>query len=295
MIWEFIAAEKATFPIVFMCAEFGVSRQGYYAWERRVAAGGSAQALADADLTERIGVIFARHRGRYGSPRIRAELAHEGIHVAGKRVARLMVAAGLVARCGRQRTTTRTTEADPGASPAPNLLDRRFDQAVPDAVWVTDVTYIWTDEGFVYLAAIIDCCTRMVVGWSTADHLRTELCTAALQDAVAKHRPGPGLMHHSDRGCQYTSHDYRKALADLGFVQSMSRKGNCWDNAVAESFFSTLKLELIYEKYWSGKAELDAALFEYIEVYYNRERLHSTLDYSTPSGYREAHKSGVAA
>ena len=295
MIWEFIAAEKASFPIVFMCAEFGVSRQGYYAWERRAAAGGSAQALADADLTERIRVIFAQNRGRYGSPRIRAELAHEGFHVAGKRVARLMVAAGLVARCGRQRTTTRTTEADPGASPAPNLLDRRFDQPVPDAVWVTDVTYIWTDEGFVYLAAIIDCCTRMVVGWSTADHLRTELCTTALQDAVAKHRPGPGLMHHSDRGCQYTSHDYRKALSDLGFVQSMSRKGNCWDNAVAESFFSTLKLELIYEKYWSGKAEVDAALFEYIEVYYNRERLHSTLDFSTPSDYREAHKSGVAA
>lgn len=295
MIWEFIAAEKACFPIVFMCAEFGVSRQGYYAWERRTAAGGSARVVADAELTDRIRVIFKRSRGRYGSPRIRVQLANEGTHVATKRVARLMVAAGLVARCGRRRTTTRTTQADPAALPAPNLLNREFDQAVPDAAWVTDVTYIWTDQGFVYLAAIIDCCTRMVVGWSTADHLRTELCTAALDDAVAKHRPGPGLVHHSDRGCQYTSHDYRKALSDLKFVQSMSRKGNCWDNAVAESFFSTLKLELIYEKDWSGKAQLDAALFEYIEVFYNRERLHSTLDYSTPSGYREAHKSGIAA
>ncbi|MCA1705249.1 MAG: IS3 family transposase [Actinobacteria bacterium] len=295
MIWEFIAAEKANFPIVFMCAEFKVSRQGYYAWERRAAGGGSRRAVANAELTDRIRAIFARRRGRYGSPRIRAELAADGIHVAAKRVARLMAEAGLVARCGRRRTTTRTTQADPAAVPAPNVLDRQFDQAVPDAAWVTDVTYIWTDEGFVYLAAIIDCCTRMVVGWSTADHLRTELCTAALEDAVAKHRPGPGLIHHSDRGCQYTSHDYRRALTDLKFVQSMSRKGNCWDNAVAESFFSTLKLELIYEQDWTGKAELDAALFEYIEVFYNRERLHSTLDYSTPDGYRDAHKRGIAA
>lgn len=146
------------------------------------------------------GDLREQSRGRYGSPRIQVQLANEGTHVATKRVVRLMVAAGLVARCGRRRTTTRTTQADPAAVPSPNVLNRQFDQAVPDAAWVTDVTYIWTYQGFVYLAAIIDCCTRMVVGWSTADHLRTELCTAALADAIAKHR-GPGLIHHSDRGC----------------------------------------------------------------------------------------------
>lgn len=295
MIWLFIDAEKANFPIEFMCAEFEVSRQGFYQWRKRTRAGGSRRALADAELTERIRVMFFFKRRRYGAPRIREQLAREGVHVAEKRVARLMVEAGLVARCGRRRHVISTTLADPASAPSPNLVNRQFDPAWPEHTWVTDITYIWTDEGFVYLAAILDCCTRMVVGWSVADHMRTELCLAALDDAVGKYPPPAGLVHHSDRGSQYSSHDYRKALTGHGFVQSMSRKGNCWDNAVAESFFSTVKLELIYDKSWSGLAEVKAALFEYIEIFYNRERLHSSLDYSTPSDYREAHKSGQAA
>ena len=166
------------------------------------------------------------------------------------------------------------------------MLNRDFSPAAPNQAWVTDITYLRSGEGFLFLAAIIDCYSRMVVGWAVADHLRTELCLAALDDAVARRQPEPGLIHHSDQGCQYTSFDYRRRLADLGMTQSMSRVGNCWDNAVAESFFSTLKLELIYtRREWETHADLKAALFEYIEVFYNRQRLHSTLDYCTPFEY----------
>jgi putative transposase len=266
-----------------------VSRQGYAAWRRRQARPGRRE-LDDAALLAEIAAVFDESRGRYGSPRVHAELARRGVVAGRHRVARLMADNGLVGRSGRRRNAPRTTVADPAAAPAANLVARDFSPAGPDQLWATDVTYLRTSQGFLYLAAIIDCYSRMVVGWAVADHLRTELCLAALDDAVARRNPAPGLVHHSDRGCQYTSYAYRERLAGLGMTQSMSRKGNCWDNAVAESFFSTVKLEMVYGTDWADHAELQAALFEYIEVFYNRQRLHSTLDYNTPSDYDQAHQ-----
>jgi transposase InsO family protein len=291
----FIDAEKANFPIVFMCREFGVTRQGYAAWRRRQAAGPSDRDATEAALVEEIAEIYTWSQGRYGAPRVWRELRRRGRPVGRHRVAGLMAANGLVGRSGRRRGNPRTTVADPAAAAAPNIVARNFNPDAPNELWVTDVTYLRTDAGFVFLAAIIDCYSRMVVGWATATHLRTELCLAALDDAVARRRPRRGLVHHSDRGCQYTSHDYRQRLHELGVTQSMSRTGNCWDNAVAESFFSTLKLELIYNHDWASHAELEATLFEYIEVFYNRQRLHSTIDYNTPYEYDQSHQTTQVA
>lgn len=276
-----------------MCAHFGVTRQGYAAWRRRQAAP-SARHTSDAALLEEIVAVYTWSGGRYGAPRVWRELSRRGVTAGRHRVARLMADNGLVGRPGRRRATPRTTTADPAAAASPNLVARDFTPAGPDQLWVTDVTYLRTGQGFLFLAAIIDCYSRLVVGWAVADHLRTELCTAALDDAVARRRPGPGLVHHSDRGCQYTSHTYRERLSELGIVQSMSRTGNCWDNAVAESFFSTLKLELVYNNDWAGHTELELALFEYIEIFYNRERLHSTIDYMTPYEYDQTRQTAQA-
>jgi putative transposase len=267
-----------------MCAELGVSRQGYYAWRARRRAPASLREVQTGALTDEIQAIYVDHRGRYGAPRVWVELRRRGWVVGVNRVARIMADLGLQGRSGR-RPVPRTTIADPDAAPAPNRLERDFRPDAPDRTWVTDITYVKTAEGWCYLAAIVDCYSRLVVGWSLAGHMRTELCVDALVDAVTRRRPGPGLVHHSDRGCQYTSHDYQKLLRDNGMICSMSRKANCWDNAVAESFWATLKRELTDDMLWESKAELEAALFEYIEVYYNRKRLHSSLDYKTPEEY----------
>ena len=277
-----------------MCRELGVSRQGFAAWQRRQGAP-TARQVADVDLTDVINDIYIGSRRTYGSPRVHRELRRRGYRVGHNRVARLMAAAGLVGRPGRRPRRPRTTVADPTATASPNVLARDFQPAGPDQTWVTDITYLRTEEGFLFLAAIIDCYSRMVVGWAVAPHLRTELALEALNDAVARRRPRPGLVHHSDRGCQYTSGDYRQRLEQLRFTQSMSRTGNCYDNAVAESFFSTLKLELIYTQQWATHHELTAALFDYIEVFYNRQRLHSTIDYCTPIEYDRAHTRQIAA
>ncbi len=270
----------------------GVSRQGYYAWRSRRARPPSERETETEALTAAIVEVHAEHRGRYGAPRIWVELRRTGWRVGMNRVARILAELGLQGRCGR-RATPRTTIADPAAAPAANHLGRRFDPDAPDQVWVTDITYLATAQGWCYLAAIVDCYSRMVVGWSLADHMRTELCSEALADALARRRPGPGLTHHSDRGTQYTSHDYQKLLADNHITCSMSRKGNCWDNAVAESFWATVKRELTDDVEWQSKDELEAALFEYIEVYYNRRRLHSSIDYQIPEEYDRAY--GVTA
>jgi putative transposase len=267
-----------------MCRFFDLSRQGYAAWKRRQAAGPGPREQSDAELLEAIVAIYTASHGRYGAPRVYAQLRRDGWQVGHNRVAALMAANDLAGRHGRP-PSVRTTIADPAAAAAPNIVARDFTPAGPDRTWVTDITYIHSGEGFLFLAAIIDCYSRMVVGWAVADHLRTELCLDALDHAVTRRHPEPGLVHHSDRGCQYTSWDYRDRLGQLGMTQSMSRTGNCWDNAVAESFFSTLKLELIYTKEWKSHDELRAALFEYIEVFYNRQRLHSTIDYCTPFEY----------
>jgi putative transposase len=271
-------AEKAPFKIAPMCRLLAVSRQGYYAYVRSL---DSPRIAAEAALCERIAKIHAESRGTYGSPKVLEQLRRRGERVGKRRVERIMRGAGIVGtKRGRHKTTTRANPAHPVA---PNVLKRDFTATRPDERWVTDITYIWTDEGWCYLAAILDLYSRAIVGWQLSSSLSTELPIAALSQALSRRRPSVGLLHHSDRGCQYTSCDYRRVLAQRGIVVSMSRRGNCWDNAVAESFFATLKAELIYRRRWSTRLELRDALFDYIETFYNRRRLHSALAYRTPA------------
>lgn len=289
-----MSAEKANFPIRLMADVLGVTRQGYYAWAARRSAPPGPRAASDQVLRAEIVAIFVEHRGRYGVPRVHAELGRRGWHVGRNRVARLMVADGLAGRCGRRRQP-RTTIADPAATPAPNLVNRDFAPNRPNATWVTDITYLPAETGWCYLAAIIDCHSREVVGWALDDHMRITLCSEALADALARRAPGTGLVHHSDRGSQYTSTTYQQQLRAALIDCSMSRKGNCWDNAVAESFWATIKRELIDEQQWHSKHDLTIAVFEYIEVYYNRKRLHSSLDYRTPEEYSLLHQTPFQA
>ncbi len=273
-----MTAEKAPFPIARMCRIFDVTRQGYYGYVRSLS---SPRIARDAALRERIAAIHAESGGRYGSPKVRRELRRRGERVSKRRVERIMRGAGIVGtQRRRHKTTTRANAAHPVE---PNVLDRQFNATRPDQRWVTDITYIWTDEGWAYLAAILDLYSRSIVGWALSASLSTDLPLAALNMALRRRTPGRELLHHSDRGCQYTSAAYRDELAARGITVSMSRRGNCWDNAVAESFFATLKSELIYPTRWSSRAVLRASLFEYLETFYNRRRLHSALDYRTPA------------
>jgi putative transposase len=236
-------------------------------------------------------------RGVCGAPRIHAELQARGRRHGRKRVARLMRQGGL-AGCHRRRRRPRTTVADPAATPAPNLVQRHFDPLAPDRLWLADITYIPTEEGWLYLAAVLDAFSRRAVGWAMADHLRTELVLDALELALRQRRPAAGLVHHSDRGCQYTSLAFGRRLAESGLVPSMSRTANCFDNAVAESFFATLKRELVDRPDrppWPTRAAARQALFEYIEVFYNRQRRHSTLHYLSPAAYEAAHQAAPVA
>jgi transposase InsO family protein len=278
--FAFIQAERAVFPVEFMCKHLGVSRSGYYAWLKRAASG---RAIADEALGKRIAGIHRESRGTYGSPRVHARLAHEGVRVGRRRVARLMRAHGLTVRC--RRRFRKTTDSRHGLPVAPNRLERRFDVAAPDQAWVGDVTYVWTDEGWLYLAVMLDLFSRRVVGWSMRDSLDRQLCLDALEMAVAARQPMPGLVHHTDRGAQYASAEYRQALVSGGLLASMSRTRDCWDNAVAESFFSTLKTELIHQRSFADATEARTAIFEYIEVFYNRQRAHSHCGYHAPAAY----------
>lgn len=289
--YRFIAAEAAHHPVALSCRVLGVARAGYYAWRARPP---SARARADAELTEVIHRLHAESRGTYGSPRIHADLQADGRRHGRKRVARLMRRAGL-AGCPRRRPRPRTTIADPAAATAPNLVQRHFDPLAPDHLWLADITYVPTGEGWLYLAAVLDAFSRRVVGWAMADHLRTELVLDALDLALATRRPAAGLVHHSDRGCQYTSVAFGRRLAESGLVPSMSRTGNCWDNAVAESFFATLKGELVDRHVWPTRAAARRAIFDYVEVFYNRRRRHSTLRYLSPAAYEAAHQATPAA
>jgi putative transposase len=278
MKFAFIHAEKAFFTISAMCRLFVVSRQGYYAYVRALRSPRLAEELA---LQTKIKAIHAEVDGRYGSPRIHEQLQRQGIKVGKRRVEGAMRALGICGISRRRHMTT--TRSNPAHLAEPNVLARDFTATRPNERWVTDITYIWTAEGWAYLAAILDLYSRAVVGWALSTSLSTELPLTALDNALRNRRPEAALMHHSDRGCQYTSADYRGALDDAGITVSMSRRGNCWDNAVAESFFATLKTELVYRRPWGSRIELRAALFEYIELFYNRRRLHSTLDYKTPA------------
>lgn len=271
-------AENDRLTVAKTCRLFEVTRQGYYKYLRALS---SPKLIRDAELALEVAEIHAESRGTYGSPRVHAELKRRGRRVGKHRVEHTMRGHGLVgAKKRRTRTTTRSNPEHPVAE---NVLSRDFTATAPNQRWVTDITYIGTDEGWAYLAAILDLYSRRVVGWALDASLATELPLQALDAALVTRAPLPGLLHHSDRGCQYTSADYRKALAAEGIEVSMSRRGNCWDNAVAESFFSTLKTELISGKRWRTRGQLRAAVFDYIESFYNTRRLHSSLGYRAPA------------
>jgi transposase InsO family protein len=280
--YRFIDAERATYPVAVLCRVLRVSRAGYYAWAGR---GASARARADEDLAVQIAAVHARSRATYGTPRVHAALRAAGVRTSRRRVARLMRAAGL-AGC-RRRRRVRTTVADATHTPAPNLVARDFTAPAVDRLWLGDITYVPTREGWLYLAVLLDAHSRRVVGWAMADHLRTELALDALAMALHTRRPGPGLVHHTDRGCQYTAAAYRARLASAGLVSSMSRSGDCLDNAMAESFFATLKAELIDAQVWPTRAAARTAIFEWLEVFYNRQRAHSALAYQPPAIFEE--------
>jgi transposase InsO family protein len=276
-----IAAEQASYPIALMCRCLDVSRSGFYAWSTSKP---SDRDRTDAELAKKIREIHERSRGTYGSPRVLHELEAVGHKIGHRRVERLMRENGIVGRFPRR--SCRTTVRDESHPVADNILNRCFKTDAPNKVWVTDITYIPTGEGWLYLAVMLDLFSRRVVGWSMADHLRTELAMNALEMAIGNRDIAAGLMHHSDRGCQYTSHEYQQALAQRGFQCSMSRAGNCHDNAVAESFFGTLEVELFYDKpIPETRDQARMAIHEYIEVFYNRQRRHSTIGFVSPAEY----------
>jgi putative transposase len=288
--FEFIDAQKAHFPVEFMCEQLEVSRSGFYAWRERPA---SAHQQQDKQLAEEVAQAHRDSRGTYGSPRVHAELRAQGRKVSRKRVARLMGEQKLAAR--RRRRSVRTTDSNHPNPVAPNILERDFSPVQPNSTWATDITYVWTGEGWLYLAVVLDLFSRRVVGWSMSEHIDTPLVLGALEMALEGRQPPKGLIHHSDRGSQYASAEYQRALASRGIQCSMSRKGNCWDNAVAESFFSSLKMELVYLTDFATRHQARTALFEYIEVFYNRRRRHSSLGYLSPLEYERAALPGKLA
>jgi transposase InsO family protein len=269
-----------------MCDVLEVSRAGYYAWLARPE---SHRAARMAALAERVGAAHRDSRGIYGAPRVHRALAAEGAACCENTVAKLMRRDGLRG-CAPRRFVPRTTDSAHGHAVAANALDRRFDPGEPDRVWVADISYIPTRQGWLYLATVLDLGSRRVVGFSAADHLKSELAQRALRNALEVRRPGVGLLHHSDRGVQYACDDYQELLRANRLEASMSRKGNCWDNAAMESFFSTLKRELVHRATFATREEAERSLFEYIEVFYNRRRLHSSLGYQSPVQYEESRK-----
>ncbi|NRQ37515.1 IS3 family transposase [Nonomuraea sp. NN258] len=285
-VHPFIEAEKqGGHSVKRACELLGVSRAAFYA--RRSAVPGP-RAMRDAELSERIALVHAGSRGSYGAPRVHAQLRREGERCGRRRVARLMRVLGLAGRYRRRRR--QSTIPDPNADRRPDLIERDFtpDAAGLDTRWCGDITYVPTDEGWLYLATVIDIASRRVVGWATADHLRTGLVGEALQQACTRRRPAGPVIFHSDRGCQYTSAAYARVAGRLGVRLSVGRTGQCWDNALAESFFSTLKGELLDLRSWPTRAAARSAIFEFIEGWYNLHRLHSSLGYRSPADYEAA-------
>jgi putative transposase len=282
MKYAFIAAHITAFPMRLMCLALGVSRSGYYAWRKRPA---SCRSRKNEELLEKIKSVHKKSKERYGSPRVHNQLLADGESCGRGRVARLMSANGISGK--RKRKFVVTTDSKHDLPVAENILDREFDVEEPNTVWLSDITYIPTDEGWLYLAGVLDLCSRAAVGWSMSDSLEKELVMDALKMAYDRRRPGTGLLHHSDRGSQYASEAYRTLLDNYGMKMSMSRKGNCWDNAVMESFFGTLKRELVHHRRYRTRAEARKDIFEFIEVFYNRERLHSSLGYMSPLDYEK--------
>jgi len=279
-----MSAEKA-WPVAWMCKLLKVSRGGYYAWVKRRP---SARLRRDRQLAVRIAAIHAKSRGTYGSPSIRDELVVDGEKVGKNHVARLMREQKLSGN--PLKKFKRTTDSSHDRPVARNWVKRQFEADRPDRLWVADITYIHTWEGFLYLAAILDVFSRRVVGWAIADEMPAELALEALEMAVRERRPSPGLVHHSDRGSQYASLAHRRALKSCGMICSMSRKGDCWDNAMAESFFATLKRELISRESWPTKARAKAAIEDYITNFYNSWRRHTGLGGVSPMEYEAAER-----
>ena len=279
-----IAAEKADYPVSWMCRKLNVSTSGYYAWMSQQP---SPRSTANVHLLKQIREIRRGHAKNYGSPRVYRALRKQGCKAGRHRVARLMRKHGLIA--SQKRRWVRTTDSQHQLPVARNLLERDFTAPAPNMRWVGDISYIPTDEGWLFLAVVLDLFARRVVGWRMDDNMRTPLVTGALQMAAESRDIAPGLLFHSDQGSQYASGNFQAQLKTYGMVCSMSRRGECWDNAAMESFFGTLKQELIHQVHFKTRQEAKSAIFEYIEVFYNRQRLHSTLDYIPPSEYEGIH------
>lgn len=287
MTFTFIAAEKAHFPVRVLCRALEVSPSGFYAARQRPP---SPRTQADTAVLRRLHVVHAESRGTYGRPRLRRALRDDGLRVGDRRVRRLMRVGGLVAR-GRRRYRV-TTDSAHQAPVAPNHLARAFAVTRPNRVWAGDITALWTAQGWVYLAVLLDLASRRVVGWAADETMTTALPLAALRRALARRDVDRGLLHHSDRGVQYASERYQAVLRQYGMRVSMSRTGNCWDNSVVESFFSTLKTELRPAS-WATRAEARAAIADYIDRFYNVRRLHSTLGYRSPADFEASFKVAV--
>jgi transposase InsO family protein len=285
MTFEFILAEKAHYPVRAMCDVLNVSPSGYYAWRGRPVI--TPQVRTNRGLRARIRAIHAASRGRYGSPRVHQALQAQGERIGRNRVIRLMQVEQLR---GRPRRRFRvTTQADSTKAPAPNLLNQVFTAAAPNRIWTADITALPTGEGWVYLAVLLDLYSRRIVGWALRPTLETELVAAAWHMAVGRRDPGPGLIHHSDRGSQYTSDRYQALLRRHRVLVSMSRSGNCFDNAPTESFFRTLKVEIDEACVWPTRAAATRAIADFIERFYNTQRLHSSLGYRTPAAFEARH------
>ena len=284
-VYRFVERERAHHPVATMCRVLGVSPSGFWAWSKRPP---SARARSDAELTERIREIHKASRGTYGMPRIHAELRDTGTRCSRKRVARLMREDGLEGV--HRRRSARMTVQDRDTAPAPDLVERMFGASCPNALWVADITYIPTWQGFLYLAVVLDAFSRRVVGWSMAGHLRTELILDALDMAISVRRPGEGLVHHSDRGTQYTSIAFGRRCRDAGIALSMGSTGDCFDNAMAESFFASLETELIDRASFRTRADARLAVFDYIEAFYNPHRRHSAIGYLSPAEFERRYR-----
>ena len=278
MKYQFIEAHRQQYPVTLMCRVLTVARSGYYHWRNQPL---SAQKMADLLLLMHIQYIFTQSRETYGSYRIQAELAEQGLRCGRKRVARLMRTYKLLPKTVQPFKVV-TTDSNHNLPVAPNRLNQQFSADQSDKIWLTDITYLATAEGWLYLAVVLDLYSRRIVGWAMSDSLHRQLVIEALQMALTTRQPTPGLLHHSDRGSQYASDDYQALLTKAEMVGSMSRKGNCYDNAPVESFFGTLKTELVFHQQYATRAEARLDIFEYIELFYNRFRRHSALGYKSP-------------
>ena len=283
MIYQFIADVQSEYPVTRLCQTLGVSVSGYYAWKKRPE---SQHDREDGEFRGAIENVYTTSRACYGSPRIYVELCSQGYCCSRKRVARLMRERGLSAG-SKKRSRPRTTRQEPSHQKAANLLNQEFEATAPNQKWVTDVTAIWTQEGWLYLAGVLDLFSRALVGWAMAPVQDEALVQTALQMALLRRHPADGVLHHSDRGSQYTSTGYQGTLAQAGMVVSMSRTGNCYDNAVMEAFWSTLKRECTSRMSFTTRAVAKQVIFEYIECFYQRHRRHSSLGYLSPEQYEE--------